>query len=248
MSLFNIKSKFLTSLKVDLATSRLIHIREGNLADANFVVTYILKEILSDESNSLLFVNFHNSISHYQNIGRRIHYNLNEKIAKKHVASISPLEHVQDLISGVSSWDVYLESLKNSIKQTIEELSQRNEGKVFLVIDDLSHLVDLEIPYKELMYFVNFCVDLQDNDRVWLVIGSHSNEEEHEDDLLMSNLISYVSDVDISISSLKTGVSQGVSGVINVNKKDCKDIFHYKTSDKFVQVFSPGATFAAMRI
>lgn len=69
---FNMADTVLTHLDLN-SDDKIIAIRENKLSDANFILTSLISKTFSDQ-NSLCLVILHNTLGHYQNVGKRLGY------------------------------------------------------------------------------------------------------------------------------------------------------------------------------
>lgn len=218
-----------------------ITVIEHELADANFIITHLLKQFLS-ESKKVCFVIWHNSLGHYQNVMKRLGVDLLKKLEDGEVVVVQGLKRLLDEI--VNDGDVaalretIAEVFFEEVKKSVGGFVKNNEN-VYLIVDDYSHLFDLGVGLREVLGFVNKCVNLGNDERVCVVLGTHVSDKS---DKIVANSLTYASDVTIVVSTLKTGRSRDVTGVIDVvrNRVDRVDTFHYQATEKEIRSFCPG--------
>ncbi|CAG9832951.1 unnamed protein product [Diabrotica balteata] len=229
----------LSALQIN-SRDKIISIKEKANADSNFIITHIIKQIIH-EKNRLCLVNFHNPIEHYQSIGKKLGYDLLKAVDDGLVKIIEP---IKDIVENIGCEDSYLQENKENvvkdlyfnIKDCVNAL--KTDGKiVYLLIDDLSHLHDLDIDIKHTLLFVHYCISLTDRDDVCFILNNHVST--HTDNVISKNL-EYVADVNVKVSSLKTGKSQDVTGFLNVRRGNDLSCYHYKAFDRGIKTFRPG--------
>lgn len=86
----------LSSLKIR-TEDKIIFVRENAFADSNFVITHLLKQLLYEKSR-ICFLTLHNSFDHYQQVGKKLGYDLKLNVEKGDVKIIDPLEGVVENI------------------------------------------------------------------------------------------------------------------------------------------------------
>lgn len=220
---------------------KIISVQENSGADSNFILTHLMKQIFF-EKNKICLVSLHNSFQHYQNVGRKLGYDLDEALKKNDLSIIDPLNDIVDCIGLEEDYlqedkEIIVKSLYFNIEKTLNDLLMSNDRQVYLIIDDLSHLADIAIEVSKIINFVNYCISLTDDDRIMVVLNNHVATGI---DKIISNNLHYVADVHIEISPLKTGRSRDVTGLINVERSSKKNQFQYKAFDRGVKTFYSG--------
>ncbi|GLV44818.1 poly [Carabus blaptoides fortunei] len=229
---------------------KIIAIRENKLSDANFILTSLIAKTFS-EQNTLCFIILHHTLGHYQNVGKRLGYDLIAQISAGQARVIEPMKQIVDDIA--NTIPVYLQQNKESvvrylfdqIQQNIDELQKQNGGRVTsLVIDDISHLFDLGVDLKNVLRFLKYCNGLAFNSNVNVVVNCHVNTDIDE---IIANLMFHSADVCVNVCALRTGRSRNVSGVLSVSKKTStktnihqQNTYHFKLTDKDIKLFAPG--------
>lgn len=218
----------------------IIAIKETPNADSNFVITHLIKKIIY-EKKRLCLVNFHNTLDHYQNIGKKLGYDLLKGVDEGIVKIIQP---IRDLLENIDQEDKYLqENTENIVKQLYLDIKdslrvlKENNKSVYLIIDDLSHLHDLGVNINETLTFLHYCMNFIDDNDVSVVFNNHVSSKLDE---IISNDLEYVADVHVEVSSLKTGMSQDVTGLLTIKRKSDVKQYHYKAFDRGIKTFHPG--------
>lgn len=125
------------------------------------------------------------------------------------------------------------------MEKQIEHFISTNNQPVYIVIDDVSHFLDLGVELGTIINFVNRCLNLTSKDNVHSLINSHVGSKS---DLILANSIQYVCDVFICVSALKTGKSTDITGVMTVVREDNEKRYHFRAFDRGVKTFNPGET------
>lgn len=225
------------------ASDKIISIKENGNIDSNFIITHLIKQILL-ENNKLCFVVLHNTLGHYHNVGKRLGYDFLKKVEDGTIRTIEPLRDIAEDIGNESKYliedkELIVKDLFTNINNHIQELVASTPNRVYLIIDDISHLLDLGIDLKYIISFINCCLGLVNNDKISVVVNTHVCGKLDE---IICNNLNYVSDVVIEIFPLKTGISREVTGVMNVEKlSNVEGIqFHFKAYDKGIKTFHLG--------
>lgn len=220
---------------------KIISVQENTGADSNFILTHLMKQIFY-EKNKICLVSLHNSIEHYQHVGKKLGYDLGEALNKNDISVIDPLHDLVDCIGLEENYlqedkDNIVKTLYLNIEKNLHDLLESSAQQVYLIIDDLSHLCDIAIELSQIISFVNYCISLTNDNRVVVVLSNHVATNIDE---IISNNLHYVADVHIEISSLKTGRSRDVTGLISVERSSQKNQFQYKAFDRGIKTFHPG--------
>lgn len=239
-----VSNPVLSSLKIK-HDDKIIFVKENSLADSNFIITHLLKQILY-EKNCAFFLTLHNTFDHYQNVGKKLGYDLKQAVEKGEVKVLDPLEEVIDNIGREleENPDYPIgqipKCLLNSIKKGIDNLLTSKKQAVYLIIDDISHFLDLGIELSQVVSFTNACVNLACDDDVFVVINSHVSS--CESDLIVAHSVQYICDVLIEVSPLCTGKSTDITGVMRIQRGGVEDSYHFRAFDRGVKTFHPGET------
>lgn len=224
-------NKIVSGLGID-ENDQIITIRENGHSDANFILTHLIQHAFS-KSNKVCLVLLHNTIGHYQNVGKKLGYDLLKKVDEGKAFVIDVLK--EGSLSENIAKDLYSQILKavntNSVKDNF-----------YIFIDDLSHFADLGASLQDTTQFINRCVNL---DGVKVVINMHVGSST---DRYVCNALDHASDLVIDVSSLKTGRSLDVTGVVTIKRNGIETTdtsfrqttFHYRTLDRDIKLFAPG--------
>jgi hypothetical protein len=238
---------------------KLIAVEEHHGSNGNFVLNCLIAEQVHKEG-AVCLVALHNSFGHYHNVGTKLGYNLRQLQEKGCVESIEVLKSLNDSLNAVHedrAQNVLFGDEENTMRNLfhlIEEKTKKllqNRKLVSLIIDDLSDLLSLGIPIKEVLSFLQYCRTLLESQSgLSLVVLTHIAEGDEEQRLLASGLC-HVADMIVTICGLKTGQSSDVSGAMNVihrrldqpmvvHEWNKQNLYHFKLLDRQVKVFAPG--------
>lgn len=232
-----VSNQVLAVLKIK-PEDKIIFIRENSFADSNFIITHLLKQLLYEKSR-VCFLTLHNTLEHYQQVGKKLQYDLNQAVQKGDVKVIDPLEELVDNI-GQDLEDQrtnILHCIFNSAKAEIDSFLAAQDHPLYVIIDDMSHFLDLGVELSELINFTNRCLNLTSNKNVFAIINSHVSSKT---DLILANGIQYVCDVLVTVSPLKTGRSTDITGLMSVQRGREESRYHFKAFDRGVKTFRPG--------
>ncbi|KDR22573.1 elongator complex protein 6 [Zootermopsis nevadensis] len=239
---------------------KLIAVEENHGSNGNFVLNCLIAEQIQ-KGGGVCLVALHNSFGHYHNIGTKLGYNLRQLQEKGRVESIEILKLLngslntahedgseQNILFG--SEEDTVRNIFHLIEEKIKKILQ-NIKPVSLVIDDLSDLLCLGIPLKEVLSLLQYCRTLLDSQPgLSLVVLTHVAEGDEQQNLLTAGLC-HVADMTVSICGLKTGQSSDVSGAMKVihrrwdesavaHEWNRQNLYHFKLLDRQVKVFAPG--------
>lgn len=229
---------------------KIISIKEVGLADSNFIITYLMKKIFQC-NDKLIFVNFHNSIDHYQHVGKKLGYDLLNKVNIGDAVIVDMLKEIEEEISDedtilFGNKQEFVEKFFSDIEQRINEIRKINEDHIFVIIDDLTHLLDIGVDVEIIQRFITWCCNIKTNS-VSVIINNHVsrfeiNNDLRPDDNIVANSLSYTTDLEIEVALMKnSGLCNDVTGVINVARPGEATIkLHYKAFDRGIKTFKPG--------
>lgn len=237
---------------------KLTAVEEYHGSNGNFVLNCLIADQIQ-KGGGVCLVALHNSFGHYHNVGTKLGYNLCQLQEKGCVESIEVLKLINGSLNTIhdgSEQNIFgneestVRNLFYLIEEKIKKLLQ-NIKLVSLVIDDLSDLLYLGIPLKDVLSFLQYCRTLLDSQPgLSLVVLTHIAEGDEEQKLLTAGLC-HVADMTVTICGLKTGQSSDVSGAMKVthrrwdqptvaHKWNKQNLYHFKLLDRQVKVFAPG--------
>ncbi|XP_014220143.1 elongator complex protein 6 [Trichogramma pretiosum] len=246
----------------------LIFIEEHHQSDANFVLQAIIAHC-KEKNHMLNLVLFHNTFGHFHNVGMKLGYNL-KKDLNNTVNVIEPLKviskniHLQnsDNIKENLEFDITNKSthLVNQLVQIIKDeciskAKEMSEQKVYLIIDDLSHLFDVGLNVQDIWYFIR-CIRsfINDEPLLTLCVTSHVFDSSLEfcETNIIANVLKHSADLVIVVRPLETGQSREISGKLAVYWKSESErlrfkwseemTYLYKLHDREVKLFAPGSS------
>lgn len=249
----------------------LIFIEENHPVDANFLL-HAVTSYCRDKNHMTCYVLFHNTFGHFHNVGMKLGYNL-KKESNTNVKVVEPLKIISKNIhnenledskdSQILEFDIkkgntdLVKQLVQVIKDELLSLKKAEDSqKVFVIIDDLSHLFDLGLSTQDVWLFVRYIksfISLEPH--LTLCILSHAYKVIQEE-LCQPNQIAlalrHIAELIITVQPLETGFSQNVSGKMVISWKSHRDrlkfkwpedmIYLYKLYDRKVSVFTPGSS------
>lgn len=250
--------------------SKMVLIEEHHSSNANFLVNAVLSNALK-KGNAICLVVCHNTFGHYHNVGIRLGYNLLNLKEKGQITVVEPMKTVASNIADMCKDSANEEKLViaditakvgicivhrlfTSVKEKYEEAASFNES-VVLVIDDMSHFLDLGLTVRDVMYFVRYLRSFIISRRMsQLCILTHVYREDPQisDADMVANGLKYMAHLHITTEPFKTGHSGDTSGKLSVCWKTDyirskyhwgeKTMYLFKLSDWHVKVYAPGET------
>lgn len=241
------KHKLLQCLNIQ-PNEKFVHIKEDGVIDSNFILMFLIKHILSEKDSSLCLVTSHNSIDHYISVGKKIGFDFQTNVDNNRIKYFDLIEHISDnLICGTNFFDTVFEYLENDRK-----------GTTYVIIEDLSHFLDLNYQISDMLKLINKFANLSHDRNINFYINNHCSEVDIDEneitpkDRILSNALEYLADVNITVADLYTGKSEDVTGVIYIQRylqgsADIKN-YQYKTTERDVKVFLPGEGISHLRM
>lgn len=238
---------------------KFIAVEECHGSNGNFVLNCLIAEQIHKDG-AVCLVALHNSFGHYHNVGTKLGYNLHQLQEKGSVESIEVLKLLSGSLNSAledGTQNFFFGDEENTVRNLfylIEEKIKRllqHRKPVSLVIDDLSDLLSLGVPVKEVLSFLQYCRTLLESQPdLSLVVLTHVAEGDEEQRLLTTELC-HVADITVTVSGLKTGQSSDVSGAMKVihrrwnqpiiaDEWNKQNLYHFKLLDRQVKVFAPG--------
>ena len=252
--------------KVDMS-GNLIFIEEEHKSDANFVLHAITSHCIN-KNHVACFVLFHNTFGHFHNVGMKLGYNL-KKACDSHVKVIEPLRILSKNVQKQNN-ELGNESLEFNVKSGGSDLAKQivqvirdecatiqklNSQKVYIIVDDLSHLFDLGLNIQDIWLFIRHLRSMgNDEPHLTLCIASHVYKA--APDLCEPNIIAlglrHFAELVINVQPLETGFSRNVSGKMIICWKAHQErqkfkwpeemVYLFKLSDRHVKLFAPGSS------
>ncbi|XP_058803757.1 elongator complex protein 6 [Phymastichus coffea] len=237
--------------KVDMS-GKLIFVEEHHKADANFIY-HTLTSHCMEKNNIICFVLFHNTFGHFHNVGMKLDYNL-KKVQDKNVKVIEPLRLVTRNME--MSTSNLVKELAGIIQiKCISTEKESVDQKVYVIIDDLSHLFDIGLSMEDVWLFTRYLRSFVKQEPFFTVcIGSHIYKSLGHQCLpnLAAVVLKHFADLIISVQPLETGFSKSASGKVIVYWKASNErhkfkwpketMYLYKLLDRQVKLFEPGSS------
>lgn len=251
--------------KVDMS-GNLIFVEEHHKADANFIFHAITSHCM-EKNHIICHVLFHNTFGHFHNVGMKLGYNL-KKFQNTRIKVIEPLKLVIKNIQTDSESEEKLLDFSSSNNHLVRQLAQiiqnkcisiekeSMDQKVYIIIDDLSHLFDLGLSMEDVWLFIRYLrTFVNEEPLLTLCIGSHIYKTCDDNCLpnLAAVIIKQFADLVINVQPLETGFSKSASGKMIVHWNALNErhkfkwpeemIYLYKLLDREVKLFEPGSSY-----
>ncbi|XP_031785329.1 elongator complex protein 6 [Nasonia vitripennis] len=259
--------------KVDMS-GNFIFIEEQHNADANFVLHAITSHC-RDTNKIVCFALFHNTFGHFHNVGMKLGYNLRKELNSS-VRIVEPLKIISKNIHRenkayaapqVTDNKLPEFDIKNKSSHLVKQLAQiiKDEcisikkglinQKVYLIIDDLSHLFDFGLSFQDIWLFIRYLRSFVNFEpHLTFCIASHVYKAAQEvcHPNITAICLRHFADLVINVQPLETGFSKNVSGKMIVNWKSQQQrlkfkwseemIYLFKLLDRQVKLFAPGSS------
>lgn len=233
-----------------------IFIKEEHGVDASFLVGTLMWNALRSDAG-LCLLSVHNSSNHYQYIGNKLGFNLEESQENGHAVVVDVLKCIVQSLNDdtdnlqidfmpTNSNEECLQKLYRMLENSVAKLKELH-GCVYLIIDNVSDLLLLGHSVKDVISFLYYCRTLLFTVHgLTLVVCAH-NSINDKDTNLICNAMMHIAEYKIKVSGLATGFSQNVTGRIETERRDlCQEYwtekkeFQYKLSDRQIKIFAPG--------
>ncbi|XP_015111827.1 elongator complex protein 6 [Diachasma alloeum] len=266
--------------QVDLR-GRMVMIEEQHGSDANFLINTVLSHAL-EKGQGICLVLFHNTFGHYHNVGMKLGYNLNVLRERGEVTVVEPMKTIMQNIEelGHDAVDASKPELSENFRRIMEDnvipdamkldehlvrhLFVALKAKYFeaakvresvtVIIDDLSHLFDMNLSLTDVWTYVKYLRSLmQFEPKMSVCIMTHTyrtNTDSCQPDIIVIGL-RRMAHLNIMVEPLSTGHANDISGKLTVvwrmdsiRKKHHwpeRMTYLYKLMDRQIKVFTPGA-------
>ncbi|KAG8316904.1 elongator complex protein 6 [Homalodisca vitripennis] len=225
-------------------SGKLVQIVEQHGSDVSFMAGILMWNAYKSDTAVCLLA-LHNSGVHYQNVTKKLGFNLKTAVENKTAVVVDPFDMYVEKSGDFSSTDFSNEHNLKRLFFDVKEALDSLPGKKCLVVDDLSDLLCLGADVTLAVTFLQYCRALQETDQgLALVVGSHYSDES-KDQKLLANLVAHLADYRMTIAGLKTGFSTSVTGSVEIvddleDDQSVNKLFHFKLTDRQVRVFAPG--------
>lgn len=265
--------------RVDLRGT-LTLIEEQHGSDANFLVNSFISSSL-EKSQGICLVLFHNTFGHYHNIGMKLGYNLNVLRERGQVSIIEPMKIIANNIHDLGHDSVDAANTDFNVKNSEDETSNlnimeqgpslvrklitplkaqiyellKNQDSVMVIVDDLSHLFDLQMNLRDVWLFVRYIrtlVEFEQSLSICILTHTYKADPDSCQPDLIAVGLKHIAQLIIVVEPLSTGIAKDVSGKMNVRwKVDSvrtkynwpeKLSYLFKLLDRQVKVFAPGGS------
>ncbi|XP_051157649.1 elongator complex protein 6-like [Leptopilina boulardi] len=265
--------------RVDLR-GKLTLIEEQHGSDANFLVNSFISSSL-EKGQGICLVLFHNTFGHYHNIGMKLGYNLNVLRERGQVSILEPMKLIANNIHDLGHDSVDAANVEFNEKNTEDDISNlnimehgpslvhklivplkkqiyellKNQDSVMVIIDDLSHLFDLQMNLRDVWFFVRYIrtfVEFEHSLSMCILTHTYKADPDSCQPDLIAVGLKHIAQLIIVVEPLSTGLAKDVSGKMNVRwKMDSirtkynwpeKLSYLFKLLDRQVKVFPPGSS------
>lgn len=248
---------------------KMILIQEQHGTNANFLLNAVLLHALK-KTQAVCLVLCHNTFGHYHNVGMRLGYNL---LALKEKGQITVVEPMKIAASNVA--DMYKDSVDKEeivipdaastehanivrtlftrVKESYDEASKFKES-VVLIIDDISHLLDLGLSIRDAMYFVRYLrsfVASHPSSQLCILAHTYQWDPQTSNADAVANMLRHMAHLCVATEPFKTGHFGDTSGklIVRWRTESVRSKYHwteetthlFKLSDWQVKICIPGA-------
>lgn len=212
---------------------KMVLIEEQHGTNANFLVNAVLSDALK-KGSAVCLVYCHNTFGHYHNVGTRFGYNLLSLKAKGQVTVVEPMKIVasnvidicensmgnEKIIADIISQEHIdiMHRLFTHIKERYEEAAKFNQS-VVLVIDDISHFLDLGFGVCDTMYLIRYLrsfMALHSTSQLCILTHTYQEDPKISDVDMVANCLKHMAHLCVTTEPLTTGYSVDASGKLTV--------------------------------
>ncbi|XP_054267391.1 elongator complex protein 6-like [Macrosteles quadrilineatus] len=222
-------------------SGKLLQVVEEHGASSTFVIASLMWNA-TRTSTSICLVALQNSSTHYQNVAKKLGFNLTAVDNKTVV-----LDPVWEK-SLTEPTNLELSRLDGTLYEDVKTALASMSGKKCLIVDDLSVLITAGVDLAGVVSLLQCLRQLMEDDKdLSLLVCSHVSEN-CEDHRLLADFTSHVADLRVTVAPLRTGFSTNVTGSLEVvdnlepifGSASDKKVFHFKLTDRQIKVFAPG--------
>lgn len=193
----------------------LAFIEEVHGSNANFIIATLICNALKNNA-SVLFVTFHNSFQHYQQLCSKLGCNLSNATYRNKIQHLNPMDILVDKENKKDDLD-----LQEEIGDKTEEFFKTHQEPMYLIMDDISYILLLK-SFPECSRFIRYYVfrrQLYPNLKV--IFCSHVFPEDKES-VAITNYLRMICKFSIKLTPLSSGLSSEVTGHMEIRKmKGC---------------------------
>ncbi|CAK7325571.1 unnamed protein product [Dovyalis caffra] len=218
-----------------------------------FVLHQLLKRTLSPQSpnNTIIFLAFSHSFSHYDRIVRKLGCNL---VAQRENGRFFFFDMLKQLCPDEKEGKTGkggFPALYRKMQKTIGALPENNQNHATIMIDDMSLMeVAAHGSLEHVLDFMHYCHTLTSEFGCSLITLNHEDIYSSMERPTFMLQMEYLTDVLIKVEPLATGLAADVHGQLTVlNRGICKvkgssknkiSNFHFKVKENGVDYFYPG--------
>lgn len=242
-------------------------IEEVHGSNGNFLLSSIISKAIK-KNNNICLVLFHNTFTHYYNVGIKMGYDLKALRAKGQVAVVDSMNAIlsevellcEDELEVQDSLLVQRDTKTNpkivyklftSVKNVYQNQLE-SDNTVLFIVDDLASLCDIGLSHTDCMLYVRYLRSLVNDKPSELCVLTHAYRNDAQICVpdALANALKHMAHLIIIVEPLKTGYSNDASGKITIRwRTDSvmreynwpeKCIYLYKLMDRQVKVYAPG--------
>ncbi|KAJ3682787.1 hypothetical protein LUZ60_013014 [Juncus effusus] len=208
-----------------------------------FLLHLLLKRSLSPPDSSVVFLGLAQPFHHYYHILRKMGCNLSMQKTNGNLQFLDSLNF--SATSKGNSTNQGLVNLYTDIRKAVEASRLKNNGCVYIMIDDLSLLeIASNGSQNDILDFLHYCTTLTSEMDCSVIILSHEDVYSSEESFSLLTHLHYISDIIIKASPLSTGLAADVHGQMAVVNKESLGRkvwnFQFKVRENGVDFFYPG--------
>lgn len=196
MSNLNVLEQLKLVLKPDASDRQVVCIEETDTGKGDIILSFYMWYVFNKTDSPVCMVGVRDTYGHYQNLGLKFHYSLLSMSNRKRFKFVE----VESCV---------ISSLVDCVQKLMEEYPK---GPVYLIIDDVSTLLLLGEPLKEIIGFLTYA---KCQERLFLVFGCWKHKVD-ESVKKLTSAASHLADIKVALAPLVTGFSNTVTGTMRI--------------------------------
>lgn len=213
-------------------------IRESTDTDGSFLISSILgQQLKASPQTKILLVGVHHSFNHYQNVGMRVGYNLNQVRDRGRLKVVDVLNLIHEDALPVED-EQFVAAIFERILKELKDVPEAED--CCILIDDISVLRTMSEDDHLVLRFVENLKRLQKTRSGHLSVVIKLNA--YDIYPVVSSNLATRSEHTITIDKLKSGRFKDVDGRITVKKSNSTEekVVLYKVNDRNIKTFAKG--------
>ncbi|XP_065580229.1 uncharacterized protein LOC136040084 [Artemia franciscana] len=195
-------------------------------------------------NKKLLLVSFQDYFSHYNQVFAKFNVNLtNLRLGKRATVFEAGAFLLESYIKeGHLS---QISKLYEALNKSYSDLYAKDQDKSpVIIIDQLETLLVLGYSVGEVIQFLQSAFSLIY--QTGCIFVSLRFETENDDALMLNNALKKWANYNFHIRGLKTGMSEDLSGSIEISSSKLLGTYHFRLEDRTVKTFAPGTSAAVL--